>query len=75
VSIFSGNVACLGLKEGFSAETEPIFDLLSLAYQSGSVLVRFLNCKLMKKNQQTFFLKSIFYQFCFIDVSNNNFHV
>jgi hypothetical protein len=29
----------------------------------------------MKKNQQTFFLKSIFYQFCFIDVSNNNFHV
>ena len=33
VSIFSGNVACLGLKQGCSAETEPIFDLLSLAYQ------------------------------------------
>ena len=34
VSIFSGNVACLGLKQGCSAETEPILDLLSLAYQA-----------------------------------------
>jgi len=31
VSIFSGNIACFGLKQGCPAETEPIFDLLSLA--------------------------------------------
>ena len=41
VSIFSGNIACLGLKQGCSAETD-------LSLPSGSVLVRFLNCNLMK---------------------------
>ena len=41
VSIFSGNVASLGLKQWCSAETE-------LSLPSGSVLVRFLSCKVMK---------------------------
>ena len=41
VSIFSGNVASLGLKQGCSADTE-------LSLPNGSVLVRFLNCKLIK---------------------------
>ena len=30
-SIFSGNIAWFGLQQGCSAETEPFFDLLSLA--------------------------------------------
>ena len=41
VSIFSGNVACLGLRK---ADFWPS----QLSLPSGSVLVRFLNCNLMK---------------------------
>jgi hypothetical protein len=59
VSIFSGNVASLGLKQGCSAETE-------LSLPSGSVLVRFFKLQTNEvKSILHLFFKPIFYQFCF----------